>query len=353
VIAGLALTLLAAAAPLAVSVGGPAEDPAYLPVHVAAALGTFQAEGVEVVLRRAKHPAAAIEALRERTAAVAVTTADQAVRGAWARGTPVRIVVAHNRAPTVALLVSAKHRDTVRRVEDLRRQRVGMPGPGTTAHLVLATLLARHRLGPADVQLASFGGTVLVSRLASGELAAAMLDEPWIGRALEAGAAQVLLDVRQPEDVVRHLGGPFYEILSVTRAGDKDAKSDKETKAEKERKALEAKALAELEPALAAYARALIRVQAWLAATPAAAVAERLPPALVGDPARFVARLDPARAGYVPDGHATEAGLRTTLQVLRAGSPWPVTLKITPEDLQEPPFVTAARTGLGPAPPAP
>jgi ABC-type nitrate/sulfonate/bicarbonate transport system substrate-binding protein len=336
VIAGLALVLLAASAPLAVSVGGPAEDPAYLPVHVAAALGTFQAEGVEVVLRRAKHPAGAIEALRDRTAAVAVTTADQAVRGAWARGTPVRIVVAHTRTPGVALLVSVKHRDTIRRVEDLRGQRVGMPGPGTTGHFVLATLLARHRLAPADVQLASFGGTALVARLASGELAAAVLDEPWIERALDAGAAQVLLDVRQPEDVVRHLGGPFHEVLSVARADDKDAK-----------------ALAELEPALAAYARALIRVQAWLAATPAPAVAERLPPALVGDPVRFVARLDPARSGYLPDGHATEAGLRATFRVLRAGSPWPVTLKLTPDGLQEPPFVTAARTGLGPAPPAP
>jgi ABC-type nitrate/sulfonate/bicarbonate transport system substrate-binding protein len=333
VILGLAFALLAAAAPLAVSVGGPAEDPAYLPVHVAAALGIFQAEGVEVALRRAKHAAGAIEALRDQAAAVAVTTADQAVRGAWARGTPVRILVAHTRAPAVALLVSGKHRDAIRRVEDLRGQRVGMPGPGTTGHLVLATLLTRHRLAPADVQLVSLGGTTLVSRLASGELAAAVLDGPWIARALDAGAAQVLLDVRQPEESVRHLGGPFHEILSVARADEK--------------------ALAELEPALVAYARALIRVQAWLAATPAPAVAERLPPALIGDPARFAARLDAARAAYALDGHATEAGLRATLQVLRAGSPWPVTLKVTPEGLREPSFVTAARTALGPAPPAP
>jgi NitT/TauT family transport system substrate-binding protein len=333
VIAALTLALLAASAPLAVSVGGPAEDPAYLPVHVAAALGTFQAEGAEVVLRQAKHPAGTIEALRERTTSVAVTTADQAVRGAWARGTPVRIVVAHTRAPAVALLVSAKRRDTIRRVEDLRGQRVGMPGPGTSSHLVLATLLSRHRLAPSDVQLASFGGTALVSRLASGELAAAVLDEPWIARALDAGGAEVLVDVRQPEDAVRELGGPFHEILSVTPA--------------------DPKALAKLEPALAAYARALVRVQAWLAATPAAAVVARLPPALIGDRARFVARLDPARVAYLPDGHATEAGLRTTLEILRAGSPWPVTLKITWDALQEPPFVTAARMGLGPAPPAP
>jgi len=334
VIAALALGVLAAVAPLAVSVGGPAEDPAYLPVHAAAALGTFQAEGVEVTLRRAKHPAGALEALRDRSATVAVTTADQAVRGAWARGTAVRLVVAHTSAPAVALVVSVKHRDAVRGVADLRRQRVGMPAPGTTGHLVLASLLARNRLAPTDVQLVSQGGTAMVSRLASGELAAAILDEPWITRALDAGAGEVLLDFRRPEDAARLLGGPFYEILSVVRA--------------------DPKALPDLEPSLVAYARALIRVQAWLAATPAAEAAERLPASLVGgDRARFAARLDHARAAYVPDGQATEAGLLATLQVLRAGSPWPVTLKLEPKDLQEPPFVTAARAALGPAPPAP
>jgi len=334
VILALALSaLLAGAAPLAVSVGGLAEDPAYLPVHAAAALGTFDAEGITVTLRRAKHPAGAADALREGTAAVAVTTADQAVRGAWARGTPVRVLVAHTRAPAVALLVSVKHRDRVRRLEDLRGQRVGIPGPGTTGHLVLVTLLARHRIGPADLQLVSLGGTALVSHLAGGDLAAAVLQEPWATRALEAGAGQALLDVRRPEETARLLGGPFYEVLSVARADEK--------------------ALAEAEAGLAAYARALIRVQAWLAATPAAAIAGRLPPGLVGDPDRFVARLDGARAAYVPDGHATEAGLRATLQVLRAGSPWPVTLKVSPEALREPAFVTAARAALGPTPPAP
>ncbi|MBI4011344.1 MAG: ABC transporter substrate-binding protein [Candidatus Rokubacteria bacterium] len=318
---------------LVVSVGGPAEDPAYLPVHAAAALGTFQAEGVTVTLRRAKHPAAAVEALRDGTAAVAVTTADQAVRGAWARGAPVRVLVAHTRAPATTLLVSAKHRDRVRRVEDLRGQRVGIPGPGTTGHLVLAALLARHRLGPIDLQLVSLGGAATIARLAGGELAAAALDEPWAARALEAGAGQALLDFRQPEETARQLGGPFYEVVSVARA--------------------DQKAPAEADAALAGYVRALIRVQAWLAVTPAPAVAQRLGAILVGDADRVVARLDGARPAYVPDGQATDAGLKTTLEVLRAGSPWPVTLKVGPATLREPAFVTAARAALGPTPPPP
>lgn len=318
---------------LAVSVGGPAEDPAFLPVHAAAALRTFEAEGVPVTVRRAKHPAGAIDALRDGEAAVAVTTADQAVRGGWARGTPVRIVTAHTRTADAALLVSARHRDGVRTVEELRRRRVGMPGPGTSGHLLLVTVLRRHRLGPADLELVSLGGSALVSRLGSGDLAAAVLEEPWVSRALAAGAGEVLLDFRRPEEVARLLGGPFYETVSVARADQKK--------------------LAELEHDLAAYARALIRVQAWLAATPAGEVADRLPEGLVGNRERFVARLEGERPAYVPDGHATEAGLRTTLEVLRAGSPWPVTLKLGPADFREPAFIAAARAVLGPSPSRP
>jgi NitT/TauT family transport system substrate-binding protein len=318
---------------LAVSVGGPADDPAYLPVHAAAALGTFEAEGAQVALRRTKHPAAAVETVRDGSAAVAVTTADQAIRGAWARKTPVRVLVAHRSAPAVAVLVSTKHAGRVTGIPALKGERVGMAGPGTTSHLVLLALLGKHKLGPADVGLTSYGGTTLLTRLAAGELTAAAIEEPWVSRAIASGAGTVLVDLRQPEDAARHLGGPFYEVVSVTPA-------DK-------------KRLAELEAPLTAYARALQRVLHWLATTPAATVAARLPAALVGDPDRFTARLEAARAGYAPHGHATDAGLTSTLEVLRGGTPWPVTLKLEPEELREPAFVTAARAALGPTPPAP
>ncbi|HEV8674616.1 MAG TPA: ABC transporter substrate-binding protein [Methylomirabilota bacterium] len=336
-IAALVVAAVSAAAAeppeLTVSVGGGEEAFAYLPVHAAAALGTFAAEGVGVTLRRAKHPTAAVSALRDGEAAVAVTTADQAIRGAWARGTPVRILVAHTRAPGVALLVSARQRGRIGRLEDLRGARVGIPGPGTTGHLVLTTLLERVRIEPWQLQLVSLGGSALVSRLGSGDLAAAIVEEPWTSRALGAGAAAMLLDLRQAEDAARHLGGPFYEVVSVVRAADPE--------------------LAALAPALAAYARAVIRVQAWLATTPAGDVAARLPPAVVGDRERFVARLGALQGAVAPDGEATLAGLATTLAVLRAGTPWPASLKVTPEKLREPPAVTAARAALGPTPPAP
>ena len=358
---GVAVTLVVASALLSVSraggappagvlvvgVGGSADDPAYLPIHAALALGTFEAEGVAVVLRRAKHPTAALELLRNREAAVAVTTLDQAIRGGWARGAPVRVVVAHLRAPAAALLVSASATARITRVQDLRGQKIGIPGPGTTGHHLLLHLLEDAHVKPWQADLQSLGGSALLTRLGTGDLAAALVDEPWATRALETRAGAVLLDLRRPDVAERALGGPFYEVVSVTPAARPGGKKTDKAASEP----------APLEPppdaALAAYARALIRVQTWLGTTPAVDVAERLPTQLVGDRPRFVARLEALRTAYATDGEATPAGLAASVGVLRTGSPWPVTLVVGPKELREPDAVTGARASLGPTPPAP
>ena len=355
---GLLLARAGAAEPLSltVAVGGPADDPAYLPVHVAVALGTFEAEGVKVTLKREKHPTGAVTALRDRETGIAVTTLDEAIRGAWARKIPVQVLAAHVRAPAVALLVAPAARDTVRRVEDLRSKPVGIPGPGTTGHLLLAALLRGARIQPWQVDTRSVGSTALLAQLGAGDLVAAMVEEPWVSRLLAAGRASVLIDFRQPSEVERVLGGPFYEVVSVAVSPPKDDKDKKETsKAGTDaKKGTPARIEPPPEAALAAYARAVARVQAWLASTPSAVVAERLPPALVGDRTRFEARLGAQQAAYAGTGDVTREGLEATIRVLRGGgSPWPVSLTVGPDDLAPPPGIAEARRQLGTVPPPP
>jgi ABC-type nitrate/sulfonate/bicarbonate transport system substrate-binding protein len=339
------------AAELVVSVGGPADDLAFLPVHAAAALGTFEAEGLQVTLRRAKHPTGAAAALRDREAAIAVTTLDQAIQGLWVRNLPARVLVAHTRAPALALLVAAGARETVRGLADLRGRVVAIPGPGTTGHLVLATLLQRARVDPWRVDVRSVAGAALPGPLAAGEIAAAMVEEPWASRLIEAGRATVLVDFRRPEETARILGGPFYEVASIARAPAPPAPA-------KPRGGTSPRPGAPEPPGppdavLAAFARAVTRVQAWLATAPPDAVIDRLPEPLVRDRPRLAAALAALRGTYVPDGLATDAGLEATLRVLRAGSPWPHTVRVGPDQLRPPPAVADALRGLGPAPVAP
>src|SRR5262249_33079251 len=164
---GCLLAQTAAAQPPAVvvAVGEAADDPQYLPVHAAAALGTFETEGIQVTLKRAKHSTAAVAALRDREAGIAVATLDDAIRGAWARKLPVQVLVAHVRAPDVALLVAPAAQDSVHRVEDLQGKAVGIPGPGTTGHLLLAQLLRGARLKPWQVDAPTVATTALLAPL--------------------------------------------------------------------------------------------------------------------------------------------------------------------------------------------
>ena len=355
VLGGLVVASAAGGQPpsVTVAVGGPATDLAYLPVHVAAALGTFEAEGIAVTLKRAKHATGAMTAVRDREAGIAVTTLDEAIRGAWARNFPVQVLAAHVRAPAIALLVAPAARDAVRRVEDLRGRAVAIPGPGSTGHLLLATLLREARIQPWQVETRSLGTAATMAALQKGDVAAALVEEPWASRLLEADRAGVLLDLRAPDVVERVLGGPFYEVVSVVAAPVKaEPKAARKTGA-----AAKKDAPPPIEPppgpALAAYARAVARAQVWLATAEPGAIAERLPPALVGDRGRFEARLRAQRAAYAGTGEPTPAGVEASLRVLRAGSPWPVTLSVGPDELAPPPAVVEGRQQLGPAPPAP
>lgn len=311
--------------------GGGPEEPAYLPVHAALALGTFQAEGVQVALRRVSHPTAAVEALVERSAAVAVATLDQAARGASSRGQRVRVLVAHTVAPAVALLGPRGAPDLP--LEALRARRVGIPAPGATGHLVLLRLLATAGLDARHVALTAVPGRAVAGRLASGQLDAAMVEDPWVSRVVAAGGARILLDLRDPAVTRARLGGPFHEVASLVRADDAG--------------------LAREEASLAAFTRALIRVLSWLRATPPARVAARLGPRLGLDADRLTDRLAALQAAYAPAGEADETSLASTLQVLQAGRPWPADLRVRPADLLPPPLVTRARTALGPTPPEP
>ena len=117
-----------------------------------------------------------------------MTTLDEAIRGAWARKIPVQVLAAHVRAPAVALLVAPAARETVRRIEDLRGKPVGIPAPGARAHLLLATLLRGARVQPWEVDTRSVGSAALLAQIGTGDLAAAMVEEPWASRLLAAGA---------------------------------------------------------------------------------------------------------------------------------------------------------------------
>ena len=79
---------------------------------------------------------------------------------------------------------------------------------------------------------------------------------------------------------------------------------------------------------LAAFARALLAARDRIRKAPAADLAGRLPPAVVGQREEFEARLAAARDTALDGGRVTPEQLRKTIELIRAHQPLPATLKL-------------------------
>ena len=236
-----------------------------------------------------------------------------------------------------------------------RARRSASRGPGPRGISCSPSSCARLASGPGTWIHAASGRTGLLAQLGSGDLAAAMVEEPWAGRLLAADRAGLLVDFRQPAEVERVLGGPFYEVVSVVVG----PPTEEETKAaEGRREGRQEAPAAPPEPppeaALVAYARAVARVQAWLAGTPPddggrapAGRARRGPRALRGAAHPAPGRLRGNRGGDSRGARGDDPRSAERRQPL-ARHPHG-----GPGDLAAPAAVAEARRQLGATPPPP
>jgi len=75
-----------------------------------------------------------------------------------AQGRNVRSFVTMTRYPGNVLIVSPMSQKKIERVEDLKGTLVGVPDPGSQAHLFVNYLLFRHGLSASDITPVSIGG---------------------------------------------------------------------------------------------------------------------------------------------------------------------------------------------------
>ena len=292
-------------ASLTIAVAGPATSPEYLPLHVAQAEGLFAAQKLTVTLRPYRSEPSAAEALVSGHAPLAATSLDSALRIGAVDGRPPRLVWGFTAAPPVALLVIPAQKDRIRSPADLVGQTVAVPAPGTPEDQALAFLLARAGVAPQQVTLRSLGERGAARALEAGQVAAAVLSEPYVTRLVEDGAAAIVVDLRTARDAATWLGGPSVSAGLFARAG---AEPD-------------AAALRGLTTALqAALARVL--------STEATALAGGLPAATVGSPADFALRLAKARDLFLPGGRVSVEALEHGVELVKSRAPLPAKVKM-------------------------
>ena len=297
------LVLLQAA--LTIAAAGPPTSPEYLPLHAAAALGYFAEEKLAVTIDTTRAEPLAAQALARGRAALAATSLDAALTQGNTGSAPPKLVFGLTGAAPVVLVLPAAQKDAVRDLGDLAGKTIGVVAPGTPGALALFSLLSRARIEVHQVKIESLGERPLVAAVASGAVAAAVLEDPWATRLIDEGTAVALADLRRPAEAARWLG-PAAVHAGVFAAAD--------TK------------LGDAE--LAPLARALSRAVARLRTAPPEALESALSRAVTGNPEDFALRLRGAREAYLADGVVSGDMLRAGVALVQRRSVIPAKVKL-------------------------
>ena len=181
----------------------------YLPLTIAAQLGYFRAEGLDVTLIDLPDEAGALQALGAGAADVASCTYEHTIR-LQARGPALQSFVLQGRTPQIAVGISTRTMSGYRGVADLRGRRIGVSASESATQSVLGILLRRGGLTPADVSLVSVGmGAGALNALRSGQIDAISNVEPVMTMLEHRGDVRILADTRSLAGAQDILGGPM------------------------------------------------------------------------------------------------------------------------------------------------
>jgi NitT/TauT family transport system substrate-binding protein len=306
------LGLIVLAQTLVLAVSGPATSPEYFPIRVAEAEGYFASEGLAVSVRTTRAESGAAEALAQGQADFAATTLEAVLRfGLRATSSAPRLIFGLTAAPPVALLVAARHVDTVRSIEDLSALRVGVTTPGSPEHAWFGWLLARAGLSVAQVSMTSLGARGLAAAVDAGDVHVGLVPEPAATQLLSRGRAKLLADFRTARAAADTLGSGTVNAAVFTRADRRPPDRD-----------------------LAGLARALRKAEQRIRTAEARELGGKLATRVVGEPDDFEARVATARTLFLSDGVVSLDQVHQSMTIIRAHTPLPQSVKIPrPEEL--------------------
>lgn len=153
----------------------------YAPLFVAQERGYFAAEGLNVELTPLQGGSDSVVQLAAGNFDVAVGGAGAGIFNAAARGVKFTIVAPmHSERPplTSPLVISAKRKDEIKSVGDLKGKKVAINATGAATEYWLAQALKQGNLTFDDIQLTALAFRDVPAALENGSLDAAILGEP-------------------------------------------------------------------------------------------------------------------------------------------------------------------------------
>ncbi|MGH2670567.1 MAG: ABC transporter substrate-binding protein, partial [bacterium] len=268
----------------------------YLPTTLAAQLGHYRDEGLNVRIDSFAGGARSLQALLGGSADVVSGFYDHTIQMA-AEGRRLRAFVTMLRYPGFVLASP-----TIARIEDLRGAVVGVTAPGSSTHFFLNHLLSTRGLAPGDVSVTSIGGAATaVVAVERGKVGAAVMTDPaftLLQRRLPS--VRLLADARTAAGVRSIFDSDTYPAAVLYSTHEwLDRHPD----------------------AARRLARALCRTLEWIQRHSPAEIAARMPPTHRGDDAEiYTAALAAALPMFSPDGRMPDGGPAAVRRVLAVSS---------------------------------
>ena len=278
------------------AVGGQAQL-VYLPVTLAAQLGYYHDEGLEVELQDFAGGSKALEALLGGSVDVVSGFFDHTVQMA-AEGKPLRSFAAMLRYPGLALIVSPSAGKKIESVRDLAGLNVGVSAPGSSTHMLLNHLLVKQGLQPSSVSAIGIGMAAgAVAAMETGKVDAAVMAEPAISQLrARKGELRILAHTQSLTGVREVYGVSSYPAAVLYSHTDWVEKN---------------------QILAARLAKAIRRTLAWIQAHSAADIAAKMPEAMRGgDPALYTQAIANSKDMFSPDGILDDEAAQAVVGVL-------------------------------------
>lgn len=266
-----------------------------LPLTVAAHLGYFAAEGLELEFHEFGGIGPIQQSLVKGTTDLAVGGLESAVV-LRQRGFDCLAFALLSRAPQLVFGVNARALPGFRQVSQLRGARIGISALEPATHWFAKLVLQRSGLKPEDVEFVALGSTTaVVAALRDGEIAAIAHFDPLVSLLEARGDIRVVADTRLLRSTQEVFGGPMpggslYAPLDFVQRNPKRVQG---------------------------VTNAVVKALKWLQTAGPSDIVRAVPEtAMQGDRAVFLSAFEKSREALSPDGVVSEQGVQTALRLV-------------------------------------
>ena len=266
-----------------------------LPLSVAAGLGYFADEGLEVDFHEYGGTGLIQHSLTKGSSDLAAGGLENAVT-LRQRGLGCLAFVLLGRAPQLVFGVGTRALPGFRHLSQLRGAKVGISAQEPSTHWFAKLVLARSGLVPGEVEFVALNSTVAaVAALREGEISAIAHFDPLISLLEARGDIRVVTDTRLLRPTRDLFGGPMPggSLYATTEFVQRNPRT------------------------VQGITNAVVKALKWLQTAGPSDIVRAVPEATMhGDRAVFLGAFEKSREALSPDGVLTEQGVQTALRLV-------------------------------------